>query len=281
MKLPKINLKGLNLKKGLNTIRLFTTSKAPELAAGAALLLMGVTIFETVRATKKLQNEIVSAEIEKNAERIEKQMSGKDDGTTPAHEKLTTKEMLLIHAKCYWLVALLAVASGGLMLASVHFSNKKLKATSVALAAAETALVSKENAIAEVLTGKQQTQVDMEANKKMLEANPAPEDTSVIERSSNIGDSLIYDTLLKRYFFSDIELVRAAINNANSDMLQFNGLSINDYCSHLGINDYEWGDEIGWNYDRKGLIKATVAYDDKVNKRVTVLIKHHVMPEAF
>lgn len=287
IKLPKLNLKGMSVKKGLHLVKAFTTENAPELAAAGAILALGATVFITVKCTKKHTEELKAKEEEKkqNATEVESSEDDTTDGNTEAKKEesteLTKVEKAKIIAKCYWPVAVSVGVSAGLMIASVKFSQKQLKAAMVAATMAETALANKDGAIAKILGSKQQAELIKEENKAELEERKAPTNTDIIERSTLAGESLFYETLTKRYFYSDIDLIKSAIIECKEEMLDCGGQTVNDYLLKLGIDTIECGDEIGWEFDRCGNIKCDLEYDANVNGRPTILIKHKTLPQAL
>ena len=310
LKMPKIDV-----KKGFSVAKVALTNNAPELCAGGALLLFGLAIWTSSKAAKKCQQEIDAAILKKNEEFFKQQAAAQCDDVddydepdygdeptidiiedeysdkTTKHEKeveipadfndLTKKEKLVIYGKNYILTILLYGLGTAGVLTALKLKNNKIKAAMVAASMAEAAYANKGNAIKSILTPKQVSDVEMAENEAMLENNKAPDD-SVIERSVILGDTLFYEPLMRRYFYSDIEGIKNAICDAKEQLLDTGGITLNDYCCQLGIKTIpEYGDDIAWNYDRTGNIKATLQYDPKVNGRPTVVIKHEHMPESI
>lgn len=292
-KFPKIKLDGETFKKGAKGAKLFLTRNAPEIAAGVALLAMGGAIYLTAKATKKYEEEKMKAEVEKNKVIIESACETKndnsdqddadpnEDGETDRTKfvSLTNKEKAVIIVKCYWPVAVLAGLSGTAMIASVKFSHKQLKAVTVMAAAAETALVSNNKALDAVLSTKDATKVRMAANEDMMEANPAPPE-EFIEKSVIIGDTLFYDPLGRRYFYSSIDGIQNALYEMIDEFQDCGTLSLNDYYDHLGIGHVDYGDDITWDADRKGRPKCHLEYGTNIREATRVVIKHSVAPEG-
>lgn len=292
LKFPKINP-----KNGLKTLKTFTTNNAAELCAGGALLCTGAAIFFAIKGTKKCIDELDSAKILKNSEfynQVDKAMGNNEedayededevtdkcDEVTAEYKDLTKKEKAAIYAKCYWPVALFAILSGACVIASVKLKNKQIKAAMIAASMAETALASKYGALESILSAKQTKDAVMAENEKELDAHKAPSDDSIIERSTIIGNTLFYDPLYKRYFYSDIEGIRGAINDAREYFNEGECLTLNDFYINLGIATVECGDMIGWDFDRTGALKCTLEYDPNVNGRPTVVLKHANVPQA-
>ena len=310
LKMPKIDV-----KKGFGVAKMALTNNAPELCIAGSLLAFGLAIWTSSKAAKKTQSEIDAAILKKNEEFFKQQAAAQCDdvddydepdyGDEPAidiiedeysdkmtkHEKeveipadfndLTKKEKLVIYGKNYILTILLYGLGTAGVLTALKLKNNKIKAAMVAASMAEAAYANKGNAIKSILTPKQVSDVEMAENEAMLENNKAPDD-SIIERSAILGDTLFYESLMRRYFYSDIDGIKNAICDAKEQLLDTGGITLNDYCCQLGIKTIpEYGDDIAWNYDRTGNIKATLQYDPKVNGRPTVVIKHEHMPESI
>ena len=277
-KLPKIN--GETLKKGARSAKLFVTRNAPELAAGAAILCMGGAVYMAVKATQKYEKELMEAEIRKNKQVVEDAVEGQTGEDKAEYQELTKKEKAVIILKCYWPVAVLAACSGTAMFASVKFSHKQLKAMTVVAAAAETALASNEKAITDILSGKDVTKVKMAANEETIAKNPPPIDP-YIEKSAILGMTRFYDTMMERWFYSDINGIQNAIFEAVDEFQDVGTLSVNDLCQHYGIKTLDYGDYIVWDQDRKGRPHIWIEYtkDIKDDERYA-LIKYSVMPEG-
>lgn len=101
---------------------------------------------------------------------------------------------------------------------------------------------------AEDLLGKKKSgELNSEILEKKLEKNP-PTKTNVIVSSG--GDMLCYDTFSGRYFKSDVETIRAAVNEFNKDLIVHSYASLNDFYGKLDIPFSVVGDELGWTVDK-------------------------------
>lgn len=70
---------------------------------------------------------------------------------------------------------------------------------------------------------------------------------------SGVGDVLCYDDLMSRYFRSDMESIRAAVNDCNYELI--NGVdmwvSLNEFYDQLGLDPVKIGEDMGWDIDDK------------------------------
>lgn len=63
------------------------------------------------------------------------------------------------------------------------------------------------------------------------------------------GDTLCYDTLSGRYFESDMETIRKAVNDINFTALNDMYASQNDFYREIGLPPNGYGEEVGWRSD--------------------------------
>lgn len=87
---------------------------------------------------------------------------------------------------------------------------------------------------------------DKVAEKRVNEHPPECASVIVIEGG---GDQLFYDSLTDRYFKSDMESVRKAVNDVNQIMINDVYASQNEFYRALGIPSLPHGEELGWTTD--------------------------------
>lgn len=234
---------GITIRKGLRFLRDFGMKRSPEIAAGGALLFGGLALFECYKATKKLDDAIAAAEIEKNKKVLADKMQGKS--MDEPIENLTTKEKIPVIAKTYWKTAVFAGLSAGLLIASVRLGRHQLKAAVLMASVAQNALDEHEKATEQVVGEKKAAEIKGKAAQNAVAKNP-PKLDGIIDTGS--GTTLCYDRLSGRYFWSDIEVIRRAVNNLNADLLDMGFVSLNDYYDALELPNVKYGSSSGWHY---------------------------------
>ena len=70
------------------------------------------------------------------------------------------------------------------------------------------------------------------------------------------GDTLCMDSMSGRYFKSDMESIKQAINKLNRRLTYDNYISLNEFYGEIGLSDTKNGELIGWNIN-SGLIEPT------------------------
>ena len=63
------------------------------------------------------------------------------------------------------------------------------------------------------------------------------------------GMTLCYDVISGRYFKSDIEKIRQAVNNVNYRMKYEDYIAVNDFYEEIGLGPIQIGNELGWHID--------------------------------
>lgn len=92
------------------------------------------------------------------------------------------------------------------------------------------------------------------------------------------GSMICYDPQSGRYFKSDYETIRRAVNDLNKDLLTDMFVSLNDLYYELHIPKIALGDDMGW-YVENGLI--TIEYDTMMTPQMEpcIVIRFDVGPK--
>ena len=64
---------------------------------------------------------------------------------------------------------------------------------------------------------------------------------------TNTSEALFLDSMTGRYFTSDMQSVRSAVNDVNEEIIKFNTCSQNDFYARIGLPPVRFGEEQGWN----------------------------------
>ena len=171
-------------------------------------------------------------------------------------EKLTAKETVKTSWKCYVPAVVTGTASVACLIgaSSVHLSRNA--ALTAAYTLSETALREyREKTLETVGEKKEQLIRDTVAQDK-VEKHPVSTHTVV---PTGIGNTRCYDPFTDRYFDSDIEKLRKAENEINSQMLDEGCISLNEFYYQVGLGETTTGANIGWNYNRDGFVKLNLS----------------------
>lgn len=98
--------------------------------------------------------------------------------------------------------------------------------------------------VVEQIGEKKEQSVRDEIHKDRLEKNPNKEVVVIGD-----GKTLCYDGMTGRYFQSDMQTIRRAMNDINQKCMNEVYASQNDFYSLLGLDPVAIGEEVGWRSD--------------------------------
>ena len=206
------------------------TKHSPEILTGIGIAGMITTTVLAVKATPKALMLLEDARYEKGS------------ALKPV-EKVKTA----------WKPYVPAVITGTVSMACLMGANSVHSRRTAALAAAyqlsETALTEYREKVVETLGEKKEKAVREKISKERVEKQPVSSSEVYV---TSKGDTLFLDPLSKRYFKSDIELIRKAENTLNKQMLHdISGyVSLNDFYCEIDLPYTDLGYDMGWNTDK-------------------------------
>lgn len=249
-------MKKPNISKILSSIRTSAAKHSPEILMGIGIAGMVATSVMAVRATPKALRLIEDKKAETN------------------EEKLTPIETVKTTWKCY----LPAVITGGVSVACLIGANSVNTRRNAALATAytlsESALKEYQEKVVETVGEKKEQSVRDAIAKDKLEQNPVTNREVII---TDKGDTLCFDAVSGRYFKSDIEKLKKAVNELNRRMRDEMYISLNEFYYEIGLNSIGIGDELGWNIDN-GYIEPSFSSQLAEDGTPCLVIGYHVEP---
>jgi len=200
----------------------------PGILMGIGIVGMGITVVLTVDATPKAlriieEEKMLAAECE---------------------EDFTNADMVKAAWKCYIPPAVAFALSTCCLVGSHSVSTRRYAALTAAYALTESDFLKYQEKVSHVLGIKQDREVRDAIAQEKMDENPIKSKEVVIIDN---GKTLFFEPLTSRYFMSDVEAVKKAVNELNRTMLEENYVSENDYFYALGLDSVQHGDEIGWN----------------------------------
>jgi hypothetical protein len=105
----------------------------------------------------------------------------------------------------------------------------------------------KEKVLEEIGPNKEQKVREAVAQER-IESNPASTAQVLITRG---GEMLCFDSFTGRYFMSDIEAIRKAMNDVNASIFANMYAPHNEFYELLGLEQVVVGDEVGWSIDNR------------------------------
>lgn len=180
--------------------------------------------------------------------------------------------------KATWKVYLPTALMGGATIACMIGANSINLRRNAALASlyslSETALKEYQAKVVEKIGSDKAKEIKEEVIKERLRTDPASKQEIV---RTGRGDTLCYDYMSGRYFWSSIEDVKAAINNINKTMRLDNEVSLNDFYSELSLERIGVGDLLKWYIDY-GYVEAALSSQLSDDGRPCLVVDFDVEP---
>jgi hypothetical protein len=127
--------------------------------------------------------------------------------------------------------------------------------------------------VAEKLTGPKQEAIDKEIAQDRVNNTPGYDRVVIIEGSD---DSLCLDESTGRYFKSNPEKIRRAVNATNAEILRHGGASVSHFYDELELPPTSWSDTVGWGMGEQMDIKYN--YIEAPDGRPVLAIDFKRMP---
>lgn len=218
-----------NVAKFIKKTKIKVLKRSPEILTGVGIAGMITTTVLAVKATPKALDLI-----EKRKYELET-------------DKLPKKEVIKQCWKVYIPAAVTGTASIICLVGASSVHIRRNAALTAAYKLSETALHDYQEKVIETIGEKKEQAVRDAVDKKRVEDNPVSNNEVIVTAK---GNTLCLDYYTGRYFESDIEQFKRAINKINSVMLCDDYVSLNDLYDELGLDRVALGDEMGWNVNR-------------------------------
>ena len=210
------------------------TKHSPEILTGIGIAGMLTTTVLAVRATPKALRMI---EDKKDEQEV---------------NKLTVIDTVKVAWKPYIPAAITGVASATCLIGASSVYVRRTAALAAAYQISETALTEYREQVIETLGEKKDKEVREKVAKKKLENDPVTKNEVIITEK---GNTLCYESISGRYFRSDIDKIRRALNELNRQMTYEFSVSLSELYDELGLSHTVVSDDLGWNMD-DGLIEV-------------------------
>lgn len=204
----------------------FSRTHAPEILTGVGV----VGVFSTAVLSARAHLAVHEAVL------FEEARTGIDYKDFPAKRKWE-----LVY-RPYSVAALSAIGTVAAVIASNRIGAGRAAAAVTALGAAQQAFDRYKSSAAEVLEPGQVRLVEDRVAEKRLGETKESRQTIVV----GDGDVLCLDSYSGRYFTSDVETIRKALNDLNNEILHSAGVSLNEYYNAIGLETVSMGEQLGW-----------------------------------
>ena len=224
---------------------------SPEILTGLGIAGMITSTILAVKATPKAIELLEARKEELNKKSFDEEIN--TDYSLKNYkeiESLDFKETVKTTWKCYVPSAVMMTASIACLVgaSSVHIRRNAVLATAYQLS--EAAATEYKNKVVETIGAKKEEAIRDQVIKDRIEKNPVTQNQVIITEK---GNTLCYDQLSGRYFKSDQEKIKQAINEINRRINNEYYVSLNDLYDELGLEQTALGGLMGWNSDQKCL----------------------------
>ena len=165
-------------------------------------------------------------------------------------EELKKRQYVKPIIKAYWPSILLIVLSSACMIGSHMMDKKKQAVLAAALTTSNAALSEFQKKAIEKIGEKKVTEIKESIVQDKLDKTPVNKDKVIITGAKN--KVLMFDNYSGRYFESDIETIRRAVNKLNRNLPDESFVTLNELYSEIGIPEIDLGDQLGWHADYDG-----------------------------
>lgn len=253
MNFKQLKLFGLKIGKAVGR-------KSPEILTAMGIGSSFAAVVLTIRATKQA----VDISEEEKCLRIERNET----------EEMTKTEIVKMVWKPYVPVAATWAFSAACFIGScsVHARRNAMLASAYKLS--ETALTTFRESATEELGEKKVQEIQKKAASKRMEEHPIGNSEVIMIGK---GTVLCYDDLSGRYFKSDRETIRAAVNDCNYQLQNEMFISLNDFYEKIGLSYTSFGSKAGWNIDQ---YPFDVLFDSKIadDGQPCMVISYNIEP---
>lgn len=217
----------------ISKLKKFCKNNKPEIEIVASIFGFGICVYDAIKQTRKLEAE-------------------KTEG-------MSRKEEVILYAKTYVRPAVIFAGSTYLAIDSHHEGLKRAIGPTTAYLVTDRAYRELDNKIKSTISPKKEEEVKAEIAKDRANA---------VDRTAPIntgnGDTLFFDCLSGRYFYSSINAVDAARNKYNEQLLIERSLEINYYYELLKLMTIDAGDILGCHvhFELLEVNKVPILLDD-------------------
>lgn len=164
----------------------------------------------------------------------------------------------------------------GAIILSHRVSSKRAAAVAAAYSISERAFSEYKEKVIEKIGENKERDVRTEVAQQRMKDQPVSQSNVIVTGG---GEVLCYDMFTGRYFFSEMETIRKAMNDINQEIMAAGYASVTDFCHLIGLQGTIMTDEMGWNHDKNLEIKFdTVISDDG---RPALSIAYEVSPNRY
>lgn len=242
-------------------VQAFAVENSPTILSGIGVVGTVTTAVLTGRASFKAAH-LIDNELEERENNPEK------DPVISTQDKI----------KLVWTEFIPPVGMAGVTVASIIYANKISTSRAAAMAAAY-ALSDKtfseyKEKVQERLGITKETDLRDELAQDKIKKMP-PGQTIII----GSGEVLCFDALSSRYFMGNMEKIRKAEIEINSEILSCDGASLSRFYDEIGLHPNAYSDSVGWDLDNRCELEISTVMSEDERPCIVVDFKSWPKPE--
>lgn len=245
----------LGISKFFHTAKSAAIKHSPEILTGIGIAGMIATTVIAVRETPKALRLLEAARQEKG-------------------EDLTKREVVKTCWKCYIPAVVSGTVSAVCLIGANSVHMRRTAAMAAAYRISETALLDYKNKVVEQLGDKKEQAIRESIDKDRVEKNPVSKNEVIITEK---GNTLCFDTISGRYFKSDIDKIKKAVNELNRKMVYETYVSLSEFYDELDLDHTSMSDDLGWNLDN-GFVEVDFSSQIADDGTPCIVVNYMVSP---
>lgn len=197
---------------------------------------------------------------------------------------LTPLETVKTTWKCYIPAAISGTVSIACLIGSNSVNARRNAALATAYKISETAFAEYRDKVVETIGEKKERVVRDKVSEQQIKDNPVNKTDIIV---TGKGQTLFFEPLSSRYFYSDMEKIKRAENTLNKAIITDpfdSGVTVNEFYEEIGLPTTATGDALGWKLDG-GIIEiypsAQMAAEDSEHEGEPCIVLNHVHPPRY
>ena len=244
------------LTKFFVSTRVFMDKHSPEILTAMGIIGYITTTVSAVKATPKAV-ELINQKKEETG-----------------LNKLTIIDTIKVSWKQYLPSVIIGATSTACIIGASATNYKRNAALASAYALSESTLIRYKDKVIETIGERKEREIQEKVSQDEVNKNKL--DNKAIIVTSN-GNTLCMDSFSGRYFKSDLESIKKAVNIVNRKLIYQNYISLNEFYDEIGLDGIKNGEILGWNLDQ-GLMEPTFSTCLADNGQPCIVIDFTVAP---
>lgn len=244
----------------MKTFGRFVSNNSPKILTGMAVAGVISTTVLAVKATPEAIEQIDQAKLRKHD-------ASEDEAFTPM-------DMVKAAWACYIPAAAVGTVTIACVIGGSTISSKRNAALMSLYSITETGFREYQEKVISSIGSQKEQKIRDEVAKDRIERDPVTSREVIVIAGG--GDVLCYDSISGRYFQSDVESIRRAVNDVNEKIINESYASQNDFYRLLGLPSTQYNDEIGWSTDNMLNVDFTTVMSD--DNRPCISINYRSYP---